>query len=40
MQLKEDQPKAKLKKLKEMFEEQLINAEDYEIKKKEILDSM
>jgi len=38
--VKEDQPKAKLKKLKEMFEEQLINAEDYEIKKKEILDSM
>ena len=38
--VKEDEPKVKLKKLQEMFQEQLITAEDYEIKKQEILDSM
>lgn len=38
--VKEDEPKVKLKKLKEMFEEQLITAEDYEIKKNQILNSM
>jgi len=38
--VKEDEPKVKLKKLKEMFEEQLITAEDYEIKKQQIINSM
>lgn len=35
-----DDPMAKLKKLKEMFDMELISAEEYETKKKEILASM
>jgi len=32
--------KEKLKKLKEMYEDELISAEEYEMKKKEILDKL
>ena len=35
-----ESPMDKLKKLKEMFEMELINEEEYATKKKEILDSM